>query len=401
MAVAKKKAEVIKVATKPIAEKIITQKTAVKRVAAKAINKKAAATKPQAAKVATKKTAVKGAANKKTTVVSTTRKKAAPSISTAVSIVEKLALKTTQYQDRYAEWEMAEQAKEEAIRGWARRLADTKYKILQVNEQYKKLMLSFLQEAYAVYIEIENSKYADDFYSNLRWELKKNEIKTQSNTPNAGLVIRFVCGADIATKTISDYSKVLEGASRNQVSPADFGEWVKSKTMTKVIEDERAASKNSETYAERLKRARLVVLRALEAREAKPLISQKTTAWAAEKMLSREGLWLAIGNARRRHDRESFYADINILAMLTPNIDLEIYIVNQLAKPFVSDIEKYENMIVEMEEKVWANDLWEIMVSTGEEESKKSELWWANKQQASSFEDEGEFSNFVNKRKRL
>jgi hypothetical protein len=276
---------------------------------------------------------------------------------------------------------------------------ETQHKKRQVNEQYKKLMLGFLQEAYAVYVEIENSEYADDFYANVRWQLKTNEVKIQSNTPNAGLVIRFVCGADIATKTISDYSRVLEGASRNQVNPAEFEEWVRSKTMTKVIEDERAASSNAETYTDRLKRARLVVLRALEARETKPLISQKTTAWAAEKMLSRDGLWLAIGNARRRYDRESFYADINILAMLTPNIDLEIYIVNQLAKPFIANVEKYEAMINEMEEQVWADELWEMMVSAGDEESRKADLWWANKQQASRFEDQSEFLEFVKNKK--
>lgn len=378
--------------SKVAAKKPATQKA----IAKKTVKKEAVATTPQAKKVATPKVAVRAPAKKKATAVRTTTKKAAaPSTSTAVTVVKKLALKTTQYQERYKEWEIAERDKEEAIRGWARRLAETKSKMRQVNEQYKKLMLEFLQEAYAVYVEIESSDYADDFYANVRWELKTNNIKIQSNTPNAGLVIRYVCGSDIATKTISDYSRVLEGAARNKISPIVFAEWVKEKTMTKVIEDERAASSNAETYAERLKRARLVVLRALEARETKPLISQKTTAWAAEKMLSRDGLWLAIGNARRRFDRESFYADINILAMLTPNIDLEIYIVNQLAKPFVANVEKYEAMINEMEEKLWADQLWEKMVSAGDEESRKADLWWANKQQASRFENEGEFRDFV------
>ena len=399
MAAAKKTAAKSKVAAKkPATKKTTPKKAAVKRVAAKAVKKKAVATKPQAKKAATKKGAVRAPAKKKTAAVSTASKKAAPSTSTAVAVVKKLALKTTQYQERFEEWEIAESKKEEVIRGWARRLVETKNKMRQVNEQYKKLMLGFLQEAYAVYVEIESSDYADEFYANVRWELKTNDIKIQSNTPNAGLVIRYVCGADIATKTISDYSRVLEGAARNEVSPAVFAEWVKEKTMTKVIEDERAASSNAETYAERLKRARLVVLRALEARETKPLISQKTTAWAAEKMLSRDGLWLAIGNARRRFDRESFYADINILAMLTPNIDLEIYIVNQLAKPFVANVEKYETMVNDMEEKLWADELWEKMVSAGDEESRKANKWWSEKQQASRFEDESEFREFVKSR---
>jgi hypothetical protein len=58
-------------------------------------------------------------------------------------------------------------------------------------------------------------------------------------------------------------------------------------------------------------------------------------------------------------------------------------------------LKKYESMINEMEENVWASELWEMMVSAGNEESKKAKLWWANKQQASRFEDQSEFLEFV------
>jgi hypothetical protein len=65
----------------------------------------------------------------------------------------------------------------------------------------------------------------------------------------------------------------------------------------------------------------------------------------------------------------------------------------------VYNVEKYESMINEMEENVWAGELWEKMVSAGNEESKKSNLWWANKQQASRFEDQSEFLEFVKNKK--
>jgi hypothetical protein len=207
--------------------------------------KKAAKSKAPTRKPATKKSA---ATTNKKSIAANSKKGAKPatsSTSTAVAVVQKLRLKSSNYQEMHDNWEVAEREKEDVIRGWARRLVETKNKMRQVNEQYKKLMLGFLQEAYAVYVEIENSEYADEFYANVRWQLKTDEIKIQSNTPNAGLVIRFVCGADIATKTISDYSRVLEGARRNEISPTTFSEWVKSKTMTKVIEDERAASSRS------------------------------------------------------------------------------------------------------------------------------------------------------------
>ncbi len=364
--------------------------------AKKSIKSKVLIKKTSPVRVAVRKSAVKievgNSATAKKSLVKPAAKKAA--FKAALAVVKKVQLKSN-YKELAAEWELAESNKEKVIKGWARRLVETKNKMQQVNEQYKKLMLGFLQEAYAVYVEIENSEYADEFYANVRFQLREEGVKIQTNTPNAGLVIRYVCGADIATKTISDYSRVLEGSKRNEISPATFVEWVKGKTMTKVIEAERAAVNDVETYADRLKRARLVVLRVLEARETKPIISQKTTAWAAEKMLGREGLWLAIGNARRRYDRESFSADINLIAMLTPNIEIEIYIVNQLAKPFVAYLEHYENLINDFEENVWADELWEKLVSAGDEESKKTDLWWANKQQASRFEDEGEFREFV------
>jgi hypothetical protein len=395
MATAKKKTVVSKAISTTARKKVPK-----KKIAAKVVKKAASTPKRTAQKSIPKKTALVKNVKQKPSAVNVKTKKVSDTAQTnAVAVIQKLRLKSSDYQEMVENWDDAERKREELIRGWARRLAETKSKMRQVNDQYRKLMLGFLQEAYAVYVEIENSEHADDFYAEVRWQLKTEQIKIQSNTPNAGLVIRFVCGAEIATKTISDYSRVMEGAKRNEINPSTFVDWVKGKTMTKVIEDERAASNDIETYKERLKRARIVVLRLLEARETRPIISQQTTAWAAEKMLSREGMWLAIGNARRRFDRESFYADINLIAMLTPNIDLEIYIVNQLAKPFVANVEKYEMMINETEEKVWADELWEKMVSAGDEESKKADLWWANKQQASRFEDEGEFREFVKNKK--
>ena len=272
---------------------------------------------------------------------------------------------------RAAEWKLAEDAKEEIFRAWAARLVKTKSRIVQVNQQYKKLMADFLGEAYSVFAEVEGSKYAEEFYANIRWQLKSSGAKIQKNTPNAGLIVRLVCGDEISTKSMSDYSRVLEGASHNSIDPTQFVDWVKSKTMTAIITEQRKLLSNVDTYADRLQRARIVALRVLETREVHPILSQTTTSWAAEKLIGQDGLWIAIGNAKRRPDRESFNADINLLAMLTPNIDLEAYVINYIAKAFVSDVQRYERMITEMEESVWADQLWAIMVSSGEENSAK------------------------------
>ena len=366
--------------------------------------KKSAAQKPTkapkpAVKKATTVAAIKPAAKKAPLKRATAVKAKVKSIpqqsaSRAVGVVKPVTV-SSQYLARGAEWELVESKQNELVRDWAKRLNEARYKIQTVTQQYKKLMLNFLQEAYAVYREVEDYDFADQFYKNVRWQLHTAEIKVQSNTPDASLLIRYVCGNEFSTKSISEYSRVLEGAKNNNIAADAFVDWVKQKTMTKVIEDQRALENDKETYADRLKRARLVILRLLEAREAHPIISQKSTAWAAEKHLSGDGLWFGIGTALRRNDRESFYADIIMTLILPPNVDLEIYIINHLAKSIVSTVEKWEVKIDELEERVWADELWEKVVSAGNEESVKRNTWWANKQQASRFEDESEFRDYL------
>jgi hypothetical protein len=373
-------------AKKPVAKKPIkTFQSAAKK------SPKAAAKKLPAKKTPVKRATAAKAVLKKTPKQST---------STAVAVVKPITL-SSQIQAKGAEWELVESKQHELVRDWAKRLNEARYKIQTITQQYKKLMLNFLQEAYAVYREVEDYDFADQFYKNVRWQLHTAEIKVQSNTPDASLLIRYVCGNEFSTKSISEYSRVLEGAKNNNIAADAFVDWVKQKTMTKVIEDQRALENDKETYADRLKRARLVILRLLEAREAYPIISQKSTAWAAQKNLSGDGLWFGIGTALRRNDRESFYADIIMTLILPPNVDLEIYIINHLAKSIVSTVENWEKKIVELEERVWSDELWEKVVSAGNEESVKSNTWWANKQQASRFEDEGEFRDYLkNKQKK-
>ena len=351
--------------------------------------------KAKAKKTPEKKTRVKRATAVKVAVKNLPKH----STSTAVSVVKPVTV-NSQNQARDAEWELVESNRNELVRGWAKRLNDARYKIQTVTQQYKKLMLNYLQEAYAVYREVENCDFADQFYGNVRLHLHMAEIKVQSNTPDASLLIRYVCGNEFSTKSISEYSRVLEGAKHNNIAAEAFVDWVKQKTMTKVIEEQRALESDKETYAERLKRARLVILRLLEVREAYPIISQKSTSWAAGQHLSGDGLWFGIGTALRRNDRESFYADIIMTLILPPNVDLEIYIINHLAKSIVSAVERWETKINELEERVWADELWEKVVSAGNEESEKSNTWWANKQQASRFEDEGEFRDYLKNKKK-
>lgn len=156
----------------------------------------------------------------------------------------------------------------------------------------------------------------------------------------------------------------------------------------------------TETPKDRLDRARRVILRLLDIREAKPIISHSATAHAAEQMLGRHyGLCVAIGHASRRMDRRSFYADVNLSMVLPVNFDFEIYIVDKLARYIIKDVEQYESKINSLSESVWADELYERLVAAGDEEIDANNEYWANRQQAQLYEDQHEFARVVKQQK--
>jgi len=257
-------------------------------------------------------------------------------------------------------------ADEAVLQEWANKLIATKSKMKRLNDAYKNILYELLKEAYAVYSEVVNSNLADGFFTALWHELRNNEIKIQSNTPNASLVIRYICGADISNKTVSEYAKVLENADYNSIKPEQFVEWLNKKTMKLVIADQRAIANNVETHSQRMARARLVIMRLIEARETQAMFSWTTTAHQAEKLISRDGLWIGIGNAHRILDGGSnFNASMNLLLLLPVNAEMDKRILNIYAETIVDYVEKWEKKIDELEESVWADELWDKLVSVG------------------------------------
>ena len=304
-------------------------------------------------------------------------------------------------EQKLAVWKETETANELAMKDWGGRLATTKVRMEKLNKKYEELLLVLLNEAYGVYKEVIKSDLADDFFGALWNQLYKDGIKVQSNTPNASLVIRYICGASISTKTVSNYAKVLEGADYNNIKQEQFIAWVQHKTMTRVIEDQRNIENNTETRAEKMARARAVVMRLIEARETKPEHSWKTTAWQAEKQISTQGLWVGIGNAHRILDGGSnFNASMNLVMMLPLNAEMERHILNIYARTIVDGIDYYEKKMNEMEEALWTDELWEKLVSAGYEESVKQDDYWSNRQQAAMYEDQQEFVKFVKEKKK-
>ena len=295
-----------------------------------------------------------------------------------------------------------EATNELVMKDWGGRLATTKVRMEKLNKKYEELLLVLLNEAYGVYSEVVKSDLADEFFGALWNELRKEGVKVQSNTPNASLVIRYICGASISTKTVSNYAKVLDGADYNNIKPEQFTAWINHKTMTRVIEDRRASESNVETRTERMARARAVIMRLIEARETMPEHSWTTTSWQAEKQISRDRLWVGIGNSHRvLNGGHNFNASMNLIMLLPVNIEMERHILNIYARVIVDAIEQHEEKMSGMDEKIWANELWEQLVSAGHEESVKQDEYWANRQQAGLFESQQEFEKFVAQRKKI
>ena len=351
--------------------------------------------KKSAIKVASKKATVKKSANKKLVTPKATK-------SIAVKTQKQItALVKQSTKDKLAVWKEAESANELVMKDWGSRLKTTKVTMDKLNKKYEEYLVGLLRDAYSVYEEVVKSDLADDFFSALWNELYKEGIKVQSNTPNASLVVRYICGASISTKTVSNYAKVLEGADYNNIKPEQFIAWVQHKTMTKVIENQRNIENNKETRTERMARARAVIMRLIEVRETKPEHSWKTTAWQAEKQISTQGLWVGIGNAHRILDGgTNFNASMNLVMMLPLNAEMERHILNIYARTIVDGIDYYEKKMNEMEEKLWADELWEKLVSAGHEESVKQDEYWSNRQQATLFESQQEFAKFVKEKKK-
>ena len=351
-------------------------------------------------KVAAQKTAkAKVSPANKPIAPKTTKAKVAETQKQITALV-KQTQQTSEY--KLAVWKETETANELVMKDWGGRLAGTKATMAKLNKRYEDILIGLLNDAYGVYSEVVKSDLADEFFSALWHELRKNGIKVQSNTPNATLVIRYVCGSSISTKTVSNYAKVLEGADYNKIKAEQFITWLNHKTMTRVVEDQRAIENHVETRTEKMARARAVIMRFIEARETKPEHSWTTTAWQAEKQISEQNLWVGIGNAYRKLDGGSnFNANMNLIMMLPLNLEMERHMLNIYARTIVDGVDEYEKKMAKLEESEWADELWEKLVSAGHEESVKQDEYWGLRQQATLFESQQEFAKVVAQRKKI
>ncbi len=324
----------------------------------------------------------------------------------SVAIADAKPIKlNAEHEQRLAEWEAREADKTSFLTIWASKLSTTAKKVRDLNQQYYKILYKHLQDAYEVYDNVLRSEYRDDFFGALRGALYDKGFKVQSNTTESALIIRFVFGIETATKTVHDYSRALDGAIYDGVDVKEFANWLERKTLTKVIEEQRARKKEIETPTERLARARRVILRAIEIFETKPIVKFTRIEHTAERMIgNRFGLCVMLGYAYRTFGRgdDGLNVDINLNLLIPPSIDLEVTIIDKLARYIIWEVDEYEKTASEIEEEQWAEEIWERIVAGCDEEVEKNKIYWANRMQAALAEDQAEFlsKTKANKRKK-
>lgn len=254
------------------------------------------------------------------------------------------------------------------IRDWAIKLRKTRTNIRELQRQYRDILYQNLQEAYQVYIEATQSAYCEKFFEILRGQLLWDGIKIQKNTTNAALIIYHVSEEEVVTKTVHDWSSALIVAENNNVPADQFTNWIKSKTITGAVKERRELESNEDEKRDRMYRARRIVLRLLEGRETKPLATFTHTAHEIERnYVSATGLVVALGTARRKDDRGSFYGDVNLTLMFAPSRAFEIKLLDHLAKEIVDKVEYYERKFDELDEQEWGEEVWERLVACEEE----------------------------------
>ncbi len=246
-----------------------------------------------------------------------------------------------------------------------RRISSLRKKNAELVSQYRDHVYSFLQEAYAVYCDIQNSEYKEDFYNDLRTTLINNGIKLRSDGTDAGLVIRTAF-PQFKPKQVYDYGCALMMGEYDKIATKEFAKYVKEKSITKLIENHKQTVLNGDERKARMQRACTVILRLIENRETQSLakFSEPLPAHHAENMFQSDSYTLMmLGTATRRADRENFYADVHVNLLLPPNFEVFKFTVNRLARHIIADVDEWEFKMDKLDNDVWCEDLREHLFS--------------------------------------
>lgn len=281
-------------------------------------------------------------------------------------------------------------------------------RLAQLSDREKVKTTEGLRDCYGIYEFIEGSKDGDMLYDIIRSYFKATLEKIQSNTPDEALLVRFIFSKK-SKKQISEYATVLRYARETSIAKNDFVKWYDSTTQTRILALARKSS--SADSQEKLKRAKVALLRYFDIQEEWPLGHfDYPEHLSAKQVHLPDDLIFVICRGVRKFNRDVYFdpenpaatrvplAEISALHFIPPNIDLTNDLITRIARSFVPYIDEIEEQINQKTERVWANDMTSLLMERELGSAYKSADLWANRMQASITEDQIEFEK---KRKKI
>ena len=265
-----------------------------------------------------------------------------------------------------------------------------------------------LRDCYGIYETVENSQDGDQLYDIIRSYYKATLEKIQSNTPNEGLLARFIFPRKMNddnkkyNKRISEYATVIRYAREVGVAKKDFVKWYTETTQTRILEKARKSATSDNT--EKLKRAKIALLRYFDIQEQWPLGHFDYPEYLAAKQVHLpDDLIFVICRGVRKFNRDIYFdpenpgatrvpmAEISALHFIPPNVDLINDLITRVAKHLVPNIDDIEDQIDRKTEQVWAHDMSNLLMERELGAAYKSADYWADRMQAAMAEDQVAF----------
>lgn len=272
---------------------------------------------------------------------------------------------------------------------------------LEASRQRVKLAEA-LRDIYGIYDVIEASPEPYNFYGILKSYLcvtKPN--RSWSTTPNENL-LPWVVFPDRHKKVISEYGTVLRYAREVKVAKNDFVKWYSVSTQTKILEKARTSA--TADHRDKLRRARIVLLRLFDIREEWPLGHFDYPEYLAERQVHLPNdLIFVICRGVRKFNRDVHFdpdhpertivpmAEVRALHFIPPTVDVINDLIDRIARFMVPRIDEIEAEINSKSQQVWAHDLTGFLMERELGSAYKSADKWADRIQASSEEDQMAF----------
>ncbi len=265
-----------------------------------------------------------------------------------------------------------------------------------------------LRDCYGIYEFVENHNDPDIFYNTIKAYYQATLIKIQSNTPDEGLLARFIFPMrkdednKRYNKRISEYGTVIRYARETGVAKKDFIKWYTGTTQTRILEKARKSATSDNK--DKLARAKIALLRYFDIREEKPLGHFDYPEFLAAKQVHLpDDLIFVICRGVRKFNRDVHFdpenpaatrvpmAEISALHFIPPNVDLINDIITRVARELVPNIDDIEKQIEDKTEEVWAHDMTGLLMERELGAAYKSADRWADRMQAAMAEDQVAF----------